>query len=92
MATPNESFQKIELLRDKLGVPVSVMAKACGVSRPAYYGWLEGGTIRSTNFKRLTKVASVLVLLARQGDPPKNPLLTGRDSGERMYELIKSYM
>lgn len=81
-------FEKVELVRDRMGLTVTDMAKFFGVSRMTYYKWVNGGTVRAANKARAKSALRDVLPLLREGHWPL-PNHGAMDSGQRLTALLE---
>mgnify|MGYP006280150717 CR=1 FL=1 len=80
-------FGKVEVLRRHMLLTSGDMAKALGVSRVTYYGWLRGKPIRRNNEDYAKKrVRHLLAIMTDHLWP--TPEIVGLDQKERSKRLL----
>jgi DNA-binding XRE family transcriptional regulator len=63
-------FEKVELVRERMGLTISDMSKLLGTTRATYYKWVGGGPIRERNAKKVKEVLRMVLPLLKQGAWP----------------------
>lgn len=65
-------FEKVELVRERMGLTIRDMCKLLGVSRITYYRWVDGGPIRPANEEKVKATLRKVMPLLKNGTwPPK---------------------
>jgi len=81
-------FDKVELVREKMLFSVKDMAALFGVSRITYYKWVEGGSMRAANIRKVKDILRAILPLLRDGHWP--PVGTKTMSSEdRLNALLE---
>ncbi len=63
-------FEKVELVRERMELTVKDMCKLLEVSRLTYYRWVNGGSIRERNEKRVKDILRQLLPILKDGTWP----------------------
>lgn len=88
MTNPALDFEKVELVRDRMGLSILDMAKFFGVSRMTYYKWVNGGGVRTTNEKRIKDALRAVLPLLKEGQWPL-PNHKAMNSRQRLTALLE---
>lgn len=59
--------RQLSQLRDALGLPITALAEALGVTRPAYYDWLRGEQPNRSNQQRIRALSEIAEAWERSG-------------------------
>lgn len=70
MSNTSLDFEKVELVRERMALTVKDMCLLLGVTRPSYYKWVNGGTIRESNEKKVKDTLRQLLPLLKNGSWP----------------------
>lgn len=70
MSNPTLDFEKVELVRERMALTIKDMCKLLGVSRATYYKWVDGGSIRERNEKKVKDTLRQLLPLLKDGTWP----------------------
>lgn len=63
-------FEKVELVRERMGLTITDMCRLFDVSRATYYKWVDGGAIRERNEKKVKATLRQLLPLLKDGTWP----------------------
>jgi DNA-binding XRE family transcriptional regulator len=81
-------FEKVELVRERMGLTISDMSKLLGTTRATYYKWVDGGPIRERNVKKVKEVLRMVLPLLKQGIwPPEG--VQRLSSAQRLAALLE---
>lgn len=87
--TPNKpiDFTKVEALRRHMLLTIGDMATILGVSRTAYYKWLNGGALRKNKEADVrVKLRHLLAIMTDHGWP--TPEIIGMEPALRLPRLV----
>ena len=88
MTNSKLDFDKVELVRERMGLTIKEMCKLLDVSRASYYKWVGGGPIRERNEKKVKEVLRLLLPLLKDGSwPPEGWQYLSR--GKRLHDLLE---
>lgn len=90
MTNPTLDFEKVELVRERMGLSILDMAKLLGVSRMTYYKWINGGGARATNEKRVKDALRMVLPLLKEGRWPL-PNHKAMNSSQRLTALLEIF-
>jgi len=90
-ARPALDFTKVEALRKHMLLTVSDMAKLLGVSRPTYYGWIQGKPLRRSNeaYVRLMLKRLLAVMTEYNWPMPEVIAASASERKKMLDELIE---
>jgi len=85
-------FERLELVREAARLTIRDFADFLGVTRAAYYKWLNGGPIRAANTAKIQEALRDLLPLIKEGAwPPKRVRgVSGGDLYRQLLELLES--
>lgn len=63
-------FEKVELVREKLGLSVRDMAALIGTTHVTYYKWTQGGPVRKANADKVKSTLRTILVLLKSGEWP----------------------
>jgi DNA-binding XRE family transcriptional regulator len=89
MTTTNAiDFEKVELVRERMGFTVKDMALLLGVTRYTYYKCVDGGYMRENNQKKVAGILRQVLPLLRDGTwPPAGAKVMTSD--QRLSSLLE---
>ena len=70
MSNPTLDFEKVELVRERMVLTIQDMCKLLEVSRLTYYRWVNGGSIRERNEKKVKDILRQLLPILKDGTWP----------------------
>ena len=81
-------FEKVELVRERMGLSISDMAKLLNTTRVTYYKWVEGGPIRASNAQKVKDALRMVLPLLKSGTWP--PVGAAQmNSAQRLASLLE---
>ena len=81
-------FEKVELVRERMGFTIKDMSALLGITRYTYYKWVDGGTMREANRRKVAAtLRQVLPLLKTGAWPPQGAKLM--TSSQRLGSLLE---
>lgn len=79
----------VALVRSTLGLNMSEMARVLGVERPTVYSWLSGNAHpRLRNYRRLSRITSLIRRYASQAEPLRAIVRTPDESGRSLVDIL----
>jgi DNA-binding XRE family transcriptional regulator len=63
-------FEKVELVRERMGLTIKDMCQLLDVTRVTYYKWVDGGALRDRNDRRVRYLLRQLLPLLKDGSWP----------------------
>lgn len=88
MSNATLDFEKVELVRERMELTIKDMCKLLGVSRATYYKWVDGGSIRERNEKKVKDILRQLLPLLKNGSWPPSGAKHWT-SGQRLNALLE---
>jgi len=82
-------FEKVELVRERMGLTIKDMCQLLDVSRVTYYKWVEGGALRERNDKRVRDLLRQLLPLLKDGSWPPEGGPRFQHSNDRLRSLLE---
>lgn len=81
-------FEKVELVRERMGLTIKDMCQLLDVTRVTYYKWVDGGVLRERNDKRVRDLLRQLLPLLKDGSwPPEGAKF--QSSTDRLRSLLE---
>jgi DNA-binding XRE family transcriptional regulator len=81
-------FEKVELVRERMGFTIKDMSALLGVTRYTYYKWIDGGPMRETNQKKVAATLRQVLPLLKAGTwPPQGAKVM--TSSQRLGSLLE---